>query len=156
MQSIFCDESGFTGENLLAPTQRIFAYASVAIDVPEQADLAAKVRRDYRVQSPELKGRGLLAYSKWRRAIDLIVDAIGTRTLIAARRHAWARIDNAELIDTHPRAYYRRVRAMPTGLVPRPSTARVKSSRRTTDCALHQANGAERRLQGCGPSELIG
>lgn len=76
--TIYCDESGFTGELLLDRRQRFFSYASVAIESEEAADIVARIVRDYRVQGKELKGRRLLAYAAGRRAVLRIIDDIAS------------------------------------------------------------------------------
>ena len=42
---VFCDESGFTGENLSNRDQRFFAYSSVAIANDAANDVVAKIAR---------------------------------------------------------------------------------------------------------------
>src|SRR5205809_2689957 len=77
--TVFCDESGFTGEFLLDRRQRYFAYASVTIEPEEAGEIVARIIRDYRVQGNELKGRRLLEYARGRRAILDIIETIGRR-----------------------------------------------------------------------------
>ena len=88
--SVFCDESGFTGEDLLNPSQRYFSYASVAIHPDEAAALAAKVIRDFNVQGNELKGRKLLRYSRGRRAVEAIANELGEKTLLVVHDKQYA------------------------------------------------------------------
>ena len=73
-QTVYCDEAGFTGENLLNKQQPFFAYASVAQEPQEAADLVYRLTRDYRVQGGELKGSNLIRYKKGRRAIEDLID----------------------------------------------------------------------------------
>jgi hypothetical protein len=53
---IYCDESGFSGNNLLNREQPYFVLGTVAIPSEEAADLVAKIRTDFRLQGAELKG----------------------------------------------------------------------------------------------------
>ena len=87
---VFCDESGFTGENLLNRDQRFFAYSSVAIHPDEAADIVARVVRDFGVQGGELKGRRLLRYARGRKAIEAVIEAVGTRSHVVFHHKEYA------------------------------------------------------------------
>ena len=52
--------------------------------------MVSRVRKDFKVQSAELKGQSLLRYSRGRRAIETIVDAVANRTQIAAHHKRFA------------------------------------------------------------------
>jgi hypothetical protein len=52
--TIFCDESGFTGQDLLNPDQPYFSYSSVLIDPEEAQQLVAQATADFRLGN-ELK-----------------------------------------------------------------------------------------------------
>lgn len=73
-QRIYFDESGFTGNNLLHPHQRFFAYASVATNDAEAKDFVDELIRKYGIQNGELKGSKLVKFNKGRKAIDEIFD----------------------------------------------------------------------------------
>lgn len=75
--TVYCDEAGFTGENLLHRQQPFFAHASVAQEPREAAELVDRLKRDYRVQGRELKGRNLIRYSRGRRAIEDLISVAG-------------------------------------------------------------------------------
>lgn len=89
---IFCDESGSTGQNLLNPDQRFFAYGSVAIDPAEASDLVARTIRDFRIQGNELKGKNLLRHAGGRKAALALVRTLASRSqvLIAHKEYALA------------------------------------------------------------------
>ena len=53
---IYCDESGFTGENLLHDEQIIFSYASISCDEIEAEEFAKYIIKKYKIQTAELKG----------------------------------------------------------------------------------------------------
>lgn len=57
---IYCDESGFTGENLLHDEQTIFSYASISCDEIEAEEFAKYIIKKYKIQTTELKGTNLL------------------------------------------------------------------------------------------------
>lgn len=79
---IFCDESGFTGQNLLNPDQRFFAYGSVAISPTEAAELVTQTIRDFRVQGHELKGKNLLRHPSGRKAAIALIRQLGERSRV--------------------------------------------------------------------------
>lgn len=82
-QKIYFDESGFTGNNLLHPTQNYFAYASVATEDEEARKVVEKVTKKYNIQGGELKGTNLVKFSKGRKAITEVLDAYDGRMKIS-------------------------------------------------------------------------
>jgi len=79
---IFCDESGFTGQNLLNPDQRFFAYGSVAISPTEAAEVVAQTIRDFRLQGNELKGKNLLRHPSGGKAATALIRRLGARSRV--------------------------------------------------------------------------
>ncbi len=73
---IFCDESGYTGPDLLNPQQRHYAFASVAVGNDDAYRLIEAARRAHRVQMPELKSSKLLKSSSGRALIADVVAAV--------------------------------------------------------------------------------
>ena len=69
-QKIYFDESGFTGNNLIHPSQEFFSYASVATDDDEAKDFVEYIIRKYNIQNGELKGKNLVKFNRGRKAID--------------------------------------------------------------------------------------
>ena len=47
MPILYCDESGFTGQDLLNADQRYFSYASVLIDQVEASELVAQAEKRF-------------------------------------------------------------------------------------------------------------
>lgn len=47
MTNLFCDESGFTGQDLLNPDQQYFSYSSVLMNPLEAGEIVAQVRTDF-------------------------------------------------------------------------------------------------------------
>lgn len=82
-QKIYFDESGFTGNNLLAPDQRYFAYASVATDDAEAQEFVSELIVRYGIQGGELKGSKLVKFNKGRKAIDEILTKFNGRLKIS-------------------------------------------------------------------------
>jgi hypothetical protein len=70
---IFCDEAGFTGNNLMDAAQEVFVFASVAMEELQAKEVVDRIVRDYKLQSPELKGSRLLKTESGRRAITSII-----------------------------------------------------------------------------------
>jgi len=73
--TIFCDEAGITGNNLLDPEQRHFAFASVNISEVMAKELVARIIQDHRLQGSELKGSQLIKGPVGRRAIDALITS---------------------------------------------------------------------------------
>jgi hypothetical protein len=90
--TIFCDESGFTGPDLLQGKDLYFSFASVSLSGEEAAELTARLIKDYHVQGGELKGRLLLKYAKGRRAVAEVFHALDGRyrTALFEKRYALA------------------------------------------------------------------
>ncbi|WP_080413425.1 DUF3800 domain-containing protein [Burkholderia ubonensis] len=82
-QNIYFDESGFTGNNLLHPDQKHFAYASVATDDDEARDFVVGLIKKHGIQGGELKGSRLVRFNRGRKAIDEIFDRFGDKIKIS-------------------------------------------------------------------------
>lgn len=91
MDTLFCDESGFTGQDLLNPDQRYFSYSSVLIDSAEANEIVTQVKTDYPL-GKELKGSRMLGNSPGRKAAEFIFDKVAARsiTVVADKRYALA------------------------------------------------------------------
>jgi Protein of unknown function (DUF3800) len=73
IQTIYCDESGFTGNNLSDKDQPLFVYTSIALNPQRAAELVAQVMRDFRLQAAEIKGSRLLKSLRGRKAISFLL-----------------------------------------------------------------------------------
>jgi hypothetical protein len=82
-QKVYFDESGFTGNNLLHPEQKYFAYASVATDDAEAKSFVEGLIARYGIQGDELKGSKLVKFNRGRKAIDDIFAHFGDRLKIS-------------------------------------------------------------------------
>lgn len=80
---IACDESGFTGPDLLAKDQRYFAFASVSVSDAEAASLIAKARTDHSITMPELKASKLLGSARGRKAVAALMQACKGRYVLS-------------------------------------------------------------------------
>src|SRR5882724_2870328 len=67
--TVFCDESGFTGNNLLDAQQPTFVYAAVAIEAEEAKALLNVVHAQMALPISEIKSSTLLGSIKGRKAL---------------------------------------------------------------------------------------
>lgn len=67
--TIYFDESGFTGDNLLNPEQKVFVYGSVVCSEKEAEEIVFTLIEKYKIQNRELKGRQLVNSTKGKKAI---------------------------------------------------------------------------------------
>lgn len=65
---IYCDESGYTGYNLLEENQPYFVYAALNIEEEEAKEFVSYLRRKYFLQG-ELKGMNLVRHKNGKAAI---------------------------------------------------------------------------------------
>lgn len=71
---IYCDETGFTGNNLLDEEQRYFVYSSIAIEPRQSDELVNRVVKDYKLQGNELKGSRLIKHERGLKAIRWLLS----------------------------------------------------------------------------------
>lgn len=83
IQDIYCDESGFTGNNLLDEATPFFAYATVAVSHEEAKEFVERVIKDYKIQSGELKFQKLIKYNRGKQAITHILKNFSHRAKVA-------------------------------------------------------------------------
>lgn len=82
MATIYCDESGFSGNNLLDAQQAFFVFATLAMEPDEARALAEKAIRDFRLQGNELKGSRLLKTPSGQGAVSFLIHAVAPRAKI--------------------------------------------------------------------------
>ena len=90
--TIFCDESGFSGNNLFLDKDRHFVYASVAIANDEAVEIVKKIRADSRTKADELKFEKLGATPRGREAVRWFLEMHGEKVGIfhADKKYATA------------------------------------------------------------------
>ena len=76
MKSVYCDESGFTGNDLWLSEQPNFVYAAVAVEEDEAKEIVQSARTDYSIQAPELHTSQMLRYAKGKRAVRAVLEKI--------------------------------------------------------------------------------
>lgn len=76
MKTVFCDESGFSGNNLWDPEQPHFAFAGVQIEEAEASDVIREARAKYRIQSPEVHATKMLRKESGQEAVLWILERI--------------------------------------------------------------------------------
>lgn len=81
--SVYFDESGYTGNNLLHKQQKYFCYASVISDEQEAKVLVEHILQKYGIQNGEIKGGKLVKGRKGRRAIDEIIESLKGRIKVS-------------------------------------------------------------------------
>jgi hypothetical protein len=89
--TMFCDESGFTGQDLLNPDQLYFSYSSVLIAPEEAEQIVSQAKVDFRL-GDELKGSRMLGSSLGRRGAEFVFEKLVDRsiTVVADKRFALA------------------------------------------------------------------
>lgn len=76
MKTVFCDESGFDGNNLWHPDQPYFSYAAVCI-APDEADaIIAEAMQRFKPPGNEIKTAKLLRSNPGRKVIQWILEQI--------------------------------------------------------------------------------
>ena len=79
MLEIYCDESGYTGPDLLQDKQPHFSYAGVAVSLEEARAIIARIRRDHLIADPELKAINLVGNEPGLRAVIDVLKAVEDR-----------------------------------------------------------------------------
>ncbi len=83
-QTIYCDEAGFTGNNLLDVQQPFFTYAAVAIDPATVKTVIDETIREFGIGGNEVKGQRLLGFNRGRQAISHILGELASHALVSA------------------------------------------------------------------------
>ena len=91
-QTVYLDESGFTGGNLLDGDQSILVFAAVSIGETDAPQIWSEVVSRSRANSRELKGSNLTGHSAGRAAITWLLENTNRRTKLAVinKRYALA------------------------------------------------------------------
>lgn len=74
LATLYFDESGFTGNDLLSPNQTVFSYASVESSQEESENFVKYLLNKYHVQNGEIKSSKLLRGNKGKRLIDEVLE----------------------------------------------------------------------------------
>lgn len=83
-QSIYCDEAGFSGNNLLDPNQPFFTYAAVAIEHGAAEELVRDTISRFRIDGAELKGASIVKHSRGRKAVTAVLEHCAPDALVSA------------------------------------------------------------------------
>lgn len=109
IHTVFCDEAGNTGSNLLDPSQPVYVLSALLTPPPGPSvldEIVAQIKTDYRIQG-ELKGSRILTSPRgWNLARDL-VDAFAGASgvvsfIVAEKRYCVA----AKAVETYLDADY--------------------------------------------------
>ncbi|MCT7985563.1 DUF3800 domain-containing protein [Laspinema sp. A4] len=90
VQQIYCDESGFTGNDLLNQETPFFAYAAVAVSHEEAKEFVEKLIKDYKIQSSELKFKNLIKSTRGKQAISHILENFSERAKVSIHDKKYA------------------------------------------------------------------
>jgi hypothetical protein len=92
IQTIYCDESGFTGTRLSDKEQPHFVYASIAIPPDRAGEIVQKTRERFRIEGQELKGNSLVKFARGRKAISFLLDTClkHSQSVIVNKQYALA------------------------------------------------------------------
>jgi hypothetical protein len=80
---VYCDDAGFTGDNLLQAEQPFFGYAAVAIGPDAAADLVDRLRSRFQIVGAEIKGRHLYRRQDALQLIAWLLGELGNRASVA-------------------------------------------------------------------------
>lgn len=81
--TVFCDDAGFTGDNLLNPEQPFFAYSAVAVEEAQAAALVRELRDRFGLKGRELKGSSLYGRANSLELITYLATLLRDRVSIA-------------------------------------------------------------------------
>lgn len=90
IQSVFGDEAGITGYDLLNPTQPIFTYATLAIEENEAQKIVQLLHQKFKIQSPELKGATICKRKDWPKIYEIINNRVSGKyfVVVADKKYA--------------------------------------------------------------------
>ena len=99
--TIYCDEAGYSGNNLFDKHQPHFVYSSVAVDPDEAEEVVKQTIRDFGLQLDELKGSKLVKTKRGKDAVTHILEkyASKSRVFVSEKRYALA----AKFFEIHLR-----------------------------------------------------
>jgi hypothetical protein len=83
-QNVYCDEAGFSGNNLLDANQPFFTYSAVALDEADAANTVKEAIARFRLKGNELKGKNLVGHSLGQRAITWVLETHAQSALVSA------------------------------------------------------------------------
>lgn len=90
---IYCDESGFTGNNMLNEEQPYFSYVGVNLSAKEAEEIVNLFKQKYNIQMKELKGQALLAKgNKYKDAVDELFNSLlpNTKITVSLKKYSLA------------------------------------------------------------------
>ncbi|WP_165070729.1 DUF3800 domain-containing protein [Desulfovibrio sp. ZJ200] len=91
--SIYCDESGFTGNNMLNEDQPHFSYVGINISEEYAAEKIINFTKKHNIRQEEIKGQSLLSKSnRYKEAIgELFIELIEkTKITVSLKKYSLA------------------------------------------------------------------
>lgn len=91
-KTIYFDEAGFTGSDMLNDDQPVFVYASVAIEPPDARNIIRELSSRFSLQGREIKGSNLTGHRKGQEAISWLLKECKdtSRISISNKKYALA------------------------------------------------------------------
>src|SRR5438876_761770 len=87
---IFCDEAGFTGDNMIDPEQPYFVFSALNVGNEDSYDLIQHVYTDFGLQGTELKGRNLIKHRNGQNAILWLLDRCEENLMLTINHKAFS------------------------------------------------------------------
>ncbi|MDF3026917.1 MAG: hypothetical protein K0S23_1224 [Fluviicola sp.] len=72
--TIYCDESGFTGDDLLKEDQPYFIYSAVNMTEKNLTEIKDYIERNYNLQGGEIKGKNIVTRAAGQKVIKYIFE----------------------------------------------------------------------------------
>lgn len=90
-ETIYCDESGFSGNNMSDDGSPYFVYAGILIDPEEAQAIVSEAKMTYGIQG-EMKGSNFTKHPKGRKAIAMVLErcASKAKVMVADKKFALA------------------------------------------------------------------
>ncbi|MEZ0581369.1 DUF3800 domain-containing protein [Erwinia sp. STN24] len=90
VKTVYFDESGFTGNNLLSRDQPFFSYAAVVSDEEESKAFVERIIDKYKISAGELKGSTLVNSKRLQKAVDEILTHYRGRMRVVVNEKKYA------------------------------------------------------------------
>jgi hypothetical protein len=87
---VFCDEAGFTGNNLLDREQEVFVFAGAAIGEDRAREIVERIVCDFRLNGAELKGSRLMKTNCDRRAVTALLKSCAEQVRLVSHLKKFA------------------------------------------------------------------
>jgi hypothetical protein len=90
LMKIYCDESGYTGGDLLEANQPYFVYSAVNFTDKELIEIEDFVRKNYQVQGNEIKGKQIINSVAGRKVIKYLFENYSKKVRVVYHNKKYA------------------------------------------------------------------